>query len=140
MSSSTLISAALALAVVAAACGKSNDSRMLTSPSALTAAETASVPRGSRESRIADLDNAGWNYGLAINFPGREAAYDFRLQLEQKYRDELRRTPITSFVDIEGTIVWTQEYLRYRLNRCNHGDATTKVFQQIRGQGIQPTC
>jgi hypothetical protein len=37
-------------------------------------------------------------------------------------------------------VVWVLEYLRYRLNGCNHGDATTKVLQQIRGLGIQPVC
>ena len=42
--------------------------------------------------------------------------------------------------DNEGAVVWVLEYLRYRLNRCSHGDATTRVFQQILGQGLQPTC
>jgi hypothetical protein len=32
------------------------------------------------------------------------------------------------------------EYLRYRLNSCGHEVATDKVFRQIRGRGIQPTC
>jgi hypothetical protein len=35
---------------------------------------------------------------------------------------------------------WLTEYFRYRLNGCGHRDASTKVFQQILGQGIQPTC
>ena len=39
------------------------------------------------------------------------------------YRDGLRRGSVASFVDIEGTIVWTQEYLRYRVNGCGHADA-----------------
>ena len=43
-------------------------------------------------------------------------------------------------MDNEGAVVWVLEYLRYRLNGCTHGDATTKVLQQIRGQGIQPVC
>jgi hypothetical protein len=36
--------------------------------------------------------------------------------------------------------VWVLEYFRYRLNGCTHGDAVTRVFQQILGQGIQPVC
>ena len=52
----------------------------------------------------------------AILFPPRNEPYDFRVQLESKYRDGLRRNPVSSYVDIEGTVVWTQEDLRYRLN------------------------
>ena len=59
-------------------------------------------------------------------------------QLDDTYRDSLRRSLGSSFVNNEGAVVWVLEYLRYRLNGCNHGDATTKVLQQIRGQGIQP--
>lgn len=75
-----------------------------------------------------------------VLFPPRNEPFDFRQQLEAKYRDGLHRTASSTFVDIEGTIVWTQEYLRYRLNACNHADAATRVFQQIDGAGIQPDC
>jgi len=78
--------------------------------------------------------------GGAIPFPPRNEGLVFMNQLDAAYRDRLRRSLGSSFVDNEGAVVWVLEYLRYRLNRCNHGDATTKVFQQIRGQGIQPTC
>ena len=61
-------------------------------------------------------------------------------QLDAAYRDTLGRPLGSSFVDNEGAVVWVLEYLRYRLNNCTHGDATTKVFQQIRGEGIQPVC
>ena len=73
-------------------------------------------------------------------FPARDGTFQFRQQLEAAYRDTLRRPPTTSFVDIEGTIVWTQEYLRYRVNGCGHQDAITRVGTQIRGGGIQPIC
>jgi hypothetical protein len=62
------------------------------------------------------------------------------LQLNAKYRDSLRRNPVNTFVDIEGNIVWTQEYLRYRVSGCSHIDATVKVFQQIDGRGVAPAC
>jgi len=95
---------------------------------------------------FAALDNAGV-YGLCavtnqdhISFPARNETLDFQNQLEAKYRDGLRREPSPTFVDNEGSAVWVQEYLRYRLSGCAHGDATSKVFAQISGLGIQPVC
>jgi hypothetical protein len=76
----------------------------------------------------------------AIPFPPRDQGLQFMIALNGKYRDSLGRPSITSFVDNEGAVVWVLEYFRYRLNGCNHGDAVTRVFQQILGQGIQPTC
>ena len=76
----------------------------------------------------------------AIPFPPRNEGLLFMNQLDDTYRDSLRRSLGSSFVNNEGAVVWVLEYLRYRLNGCNHGDATTKVLQQIRGQGIQPVC
>lgn len=78
--------------------------------------------------------------GGPIPFPPRDQGMLFMNALDAAYRDTLRRSLGSSFVNNEGAVVWVLEYLRYRLNRCNHGDATTKVFQQIRGQGIQPIC
>ena len=76
----------------------------------------------------------------AIAFPPRNEGLLFMNQLDTTYRDALRRSLNSSPVNNEGTVVWVLEYLRYRLNGCNHGDATTKVLQQVRGQGIQPVC
>jgi hypothetical protein len=76
----------------------------------------------------------------AIPFPPRNEGLQFMIALNAKYRDELRRPATASFVDHEGAVVWVLEYFRYRLNRCGHGEASTRVFQQILGQGIQPTC
>ena len=75
-----------------------------------------------------------------IPFPPRDQGLLFMNTLNDTYRDALRRSQTTSVVNNEGAVVWVLEYLRYRLNGCNHGDATTKVFQQIRGLGIQPVC
>ena len=80
------------------------------------------------------------NVSQAVEFPPRDGTLQFRQQLEASYRDALGRSPSTSFVDIEGTIVWTQEYLRYRVNGCGHQDAITRVTAQIQGRGIQPIC
>ncbi|MGQ0736462.1 MAG: hypothetical protein ACT4QD_22770 [Acidobacteriota bacterium] len=76
----------------------------------------------------------------AVNFPPRNEPFDFMIQLEAKYRDGLRRLAGPTFVDVEGNIVWTQEYLRYRVTGCGHLDAQQRVFDQIDGRGVQPTC
>jgi hypothetical protein len=76
----------------------------------------------------------------AIPFPPRNEGLEFMTALNLKYRDSFARSPVMSSVDNEGAVVWVLEYFRYRLNHCTHGDAVTKVFQQILGQGIQPVC
>jgi hypothetical protein len=78
--------------------------------------------------------------GNSVAFPPRNESLDFRIQLETKYRDQLRATATQTRVDLEGQIVWTQEYLRYRLNACGDFEAQDKVFAQIDGRGTQPTC
>ncbi len=76
----------------------------------------------------------------AIPFPPRDEGLQFMVALDDTYRDSLGRPSTASFVDNEGAVVWVLEYFRYRLNGCTHGDAVTRVFQQILGQGIQPVC
>lgn len=75
-----------------------------------------------------------------IPFPPRNEGLLFMVAVDDLYRTTLGRAALSSFVNAEGAVVWVLEYLRYRLNGCNHGDASTRVFQQIRGQGIQPVC
>lgn len=77
---------------------------------------------------------------LSVNFPPRNEPLDFRRQLETKYQTGLRRAATSTFVDLEGAVVWTQEYLRYRVNACDHSTATTKVFSQIDGGAVSPVC
>lgn len=75
-----------------------------------------------------------------VVFPPRSEPLLFRTALEAKYRDGLRRSSVQTFVDQEGTVVWVQEYLRYRVNLCSHAESVLRVFRQIDGQGVQPTC
>jgi hypothetical protein len=75
-----------------------------------------------------------------IPFPPRNEGLLFMNGLDATYRDSLGRSLGSSVVNNEGAVVWVLEYLRYRLNNCNHTDATAKVLQQIRGLGIQPVC
>src|SRR5215470_10586695 len=51
---------------------------------------------------------------LDLNFPPRNEPFDFRKTLETQYQNVLRRSATSTFVDLEGDIVWTEEYLRYR--------------------------
>jgi hypothetical protein len=75
-----------------------------------------------------------------VAFPPRNEPFLFRTNLESKYRDGLHREATRPYVDIEGSIVWTQEYLHYRVNQCGHADAVSRVFQQIDGRGVAPVC
>ncbi len=76
-----------------------------------------------------------------VLFPPRDDSYKFRTLLENKYYDGLGRAAVAgTTVDIEGDIVWTQEYLRYRVNGCGHGDAVQNVLVQIEGQPAPPVC
>jgi hypothetical protein len=78
--------------------------------------------------------------GGTANFPPRNEPLAFRSELEVTYRDRLRRGTSQTFVDPEGDIVWTQEYLRYRVGGCSHPIAQGYVFNQIAGSGIAPVC
>jgi hypothetical protein len=129
--------ATTALAVVSiVACTKHEPG----SSSAQTAAVTAPTAVIGAGDSMRTAPGGETNRG-AVNFPPRDEPFRFRSQdLESKYRDGLRRNPISSFVNVEGTIVWTQEYLRYRVSNCSHTDALSKVFNQIRGGGIAPEC
>ena len=74
-----------------------------------------------------------------VEFPPRTDSFDFRRQLESKYQ-QFGRGFSQSAVDPEGGVIWTQEYLRYRVNQCDHPTSVQKVFTQIDGGGVQPTC
>jgi hypothetical protein len=80
------------------------------------------------------------NRDFVIVFPPRDHTMDFRRQLETKYLQSLLRAPAPTFVDMEGSVIWTQEYLRYRVNECDHTSAVVKVNAQIDGGPVQPTC
>ncbi len=112
------------------------------------AGQTVAALMNSRESNLEfpQLDDVAGVVSLyggsvfTLNFPPRNEPFDFFVQLEGKYQNGLRRAQLQTFVDVEGSIVWMQEYLRYRVNQCSHSDAATRVLMQIAGQGIQPIC
>jgi hypothetical protein len=82
----------------------------------------------------------GGGPGTTINFPPRNETYDFRNWLESEYSTALGRPAGLSYSDVEGSVVWVQEYLRYRLNMCSHEQAVERVRIQIAGGGIPGVC
>jgi hypothetical protein len=82
----------------------------------------------------------GGSGGVTVSFPPRNESLDFRNQLEAKYRDGLHRAAAPTFVDTEGDVVWTQEYLRYRVYQCTHQQAIDRVFTQINGGAGPVVC
>lgn len=87
--------------------------------------------------------SVGFDSGFAVQsvaFPPRNEPFAFRQQLETVYQVQLRRNPISTFVDIEGTIVWTTEYLRYRVSGCDHATAAQLVIAQIGGAAPTAGC
>lgn len=79
------------------------------------------------------------NPGGLVVFPPRDEAFDFRRQLESKYQ-QMSRGLSSTYVDAEGGVIWTQEYIRYRTNACDHTTSVQKVFAQIDGAGVSATC
>jgi hypothetical protein len=76
--------------------------------------------------------------GLVL-FPPRQDSLEFRRQLETKYQ-QMGRGLSQTYVDQEGSVIWTQEYLRYRANGCDHITAEQKVFSQIDGGPVPDVC
>jgi hypothetical protein len=121
---------------------------MACSPSAATPTSRSAVQARSA-ARAAAFDRAPADLSdpsrdpfatLSVVFPPRDESLRFRQELESYYRDVLGRSPSASFVDLEGTIVWTQEYLRYRVNGCSHATAVARVMAIIDGGAIGPVC
>ena len=65
-------------------------------------------------------DGGGVSHPTIVNFPPRSEAIDFRNQLESKYANQLRRPLQQVYVDQDGEATWVGEYMRYRVNGCDH--------------------
>jgi hypothetical protein len=111
------------------ACSRGNDRPVanVTAPSAATA-DTSIIFVG------------GVSGPMDVLFPGRGDSFQFRNDLETKYSTGLNRAPGTTFVDREGEVVWTQEYIRYRVNGCDHATALQRVMTQIDGGAAGGIC
>jgi hypothetical protein len=91
---------------------------------------------------IANLNSPGPpECGSVAPFPDRRDAFRFRTEfLEPQYQNVLRKPLQQLFVNAEGDVIWTMEYLRYRVGNCSHAEATAKVNMDIGGAGPQPVC
>jgi hypothetical protein len=144
----TRIVSALGFAVICAtllgACGSDAGRRTPTAPSATMppdATFSASRDNAPGQGAASDVSKSGASAStMDVLFPARDEAFLFRTALEAKYRDGLQRSAGPTYVDQEGTVVWTLEYLRYRVNLCSHAESVLRVFRQIDGFGIQPLC
>ena len=72
--------------------------------------------------------------------PSQHDAYAFRTTLDATYRDRLGRPPAESFVPAADAVRYTLRYLRYRVYRCDHEQATAHVFTQLEGRGVPDVC
>src|SRR5262245_60228710 len=107
---------------VSAGCSKTNDRVAAALP---TAPSSTAL---SADGRI--LYAGGVSGPMDVLIPSRADSFAFRNDLESKYQAMGR--PLTStFVDKEGEVVWTQEYIRYRVNGCDHATAVQRVMTQI---------
>jgi len=132
-----------AIAVLGIACngGGSSASRTASALSPTAPSAIASSASSTTTHNIPILNYGGDSAGpMAVTFPPRDQSLTFRQNLEAYYRDVFRRVSQPSFVDIEGTVVWTQEYLRYRVNGCGHDEALTRVMAQIDGSTNTAAC
>lgn len=137
----------LALTVCSCSDGRGKRGAGPTLPTAVEAGATSQSTSADAAEEIIDRSlpfpgrpDAPGSAAADVNFPPRDQAFAFRQELEATYRDVLRRPATSSFVDVEGDIVWTTEYLRYRVNGCSHADAISRVQAQIQGGAAQPVC
>ena len=119
---------------VVAGCSRGPERSSAATPTAPSAAEPGSLLGPT------SVAPGGISGKFDVSFPGRNESFDFRNQLEAKYQTSLGRGAAPTFVDREGEVVWTQEYIRYRVNGCDHGSATQRVIAQIDGQPAGQVC
>ena len=135
MSRLTACVVAATLSLIVASCG--SESRSTGSPASPSAVLSTATPSVAETLSVIDRIHI-----QGIPFPAQNEVLDFLNQLEAKYRDQLRRGTTTTFVDPTGHAVWMADYLRYRVNACNHTDAVAKVLTRVDTQGTvdPPEC
>ena len=122
----------LILLIASASCSKDNQRPVAASPTGPTAV-SASVD--------ASVTYVGGVSGpMDVLFPARNESFQFRNELEVKYATGLGRPASGTFVDREGEVVWLQEYIRYRVNGCDHVTALGRVGTQIDGGAAGGIC
>src|SRR5690242_12399696 len=120
---------AVILIAASMACSRGNERRVAATPTSPTASAEASI-----------VYVGGVSGPMDVLFPGRDQSFQFRIDLETKYRTGLNRAAAATAVDTEGEVVWTQEYIRYRVNGCDHATAVQRVMTQIDGGAAGGVC
>ena len=123
----------LCIAIVIAGCSSPDRSRG-TSPTAPSAGRPGSLVGPTA------VAPGGISGKFDVNFPPRNLSFQFRTDLEGTYRTTLNRAVMPVYVDPEGEVVWTQEYLRYRVNGCSHETAVENVRLQVNGLPAAAVC
>ncbi len=119
------------LVLAAASCARDPERAVASTPTGPTSlAGAAGEPPGP----------SGVSGPAAVSFPARNETFEFRGQLETKYQTGLNRSASSSAVDREGEVVWLGEYVRYRVNGCDHGTAVQRVIGQIDGGAPGAAC
>lgn len=124
--------AILVVVAATASCTRNLDSPAAgspTAPSAVAGPRTTNLVHG-------DIGSAPGKFDL--DFPPRSDLFTFTINLNGKYQG-MGRTA-TMFIDLEGIAVWTQEYIRYRVNGCDHATASARVMTQIGGGAAGGIC
>jgi len=121
------------LLMLVTACSRSPERATAASPTAPSSLAATGVDR-------TPMGVGGVAGPMDVVLPGRNDSFDFRNQLETKYQAGLNRSASSTFVDREGEVVWVQEYMRYRVNGCDHAAAMQRVFAQIDGNPPGAYC
>lgn len=117
------------LVALSAACSRDPKAVATTSPTSPTATTADMV-----------MTSSGGVFGpMDVTFPARSESNVYRNDLEQKYQS-LGRSLVQTYVDREGEVVWLQEYIRYRVNGCDHGTSVSRVLTQIDGGAAGAIC
>lgn len=124
-----LIGTALALAFTVS-CSRGNERPIADAPSAPSAVTAIDAGPGGGVSRPMDY-----------TFTSSQDANQFFVQLETKYQAGLgRSSSAQTYVDLEGVVVWIQEYVRHRANGCDHATSSQRVLAQIDGGPVATAC
>ena len=118
------------LVALSAACSRDPKAVATTSPTSPTAASMADSVM---------IAGGGISGPMDVLFPGRSESNVFRNDLEAKYQ-AMGRSLVQTYVDKEGEVVWLQEYIRYRVNGCDHSTAMGRVLTQIDGGAAGAIC
>lgn len=76
---------------------------------------------------------------MDLAFPPRNEVFTVTATFNTTYQ-QMGRGASSFYIDLEGLAVWIQEYIRYRVNGCDHGTALQRVQTQISGGTAGGVC